>query len=126
MTWILASSLEEILPIAIGLNSTVEIWAALEELLGTTSQSKILQLQMQFQSLKIGNQSISLYLRQAKLYTDELATSKYPIPPQNFNYTIYNNIGDEYSEVVSQLSITRVSRYILDLVNIFTRHEVRL
>lgn len=52
---------------------------SLEIAYGGPSESRIIQLQMQFHNLHKGNSDISVFLRRAKLLVDELATARSPI-----------------------------------------------
>lgn len=92
------------------------------------SESRIIQLQMQFHNLRKGDVDdvTSSYLRRAKLLADELKAVGVSILTRIFNATIFSNLVGEYSEVVTALFVKWSPMEFDELVKVLSSHEIRL
>lgn len=81
------------------------MWAALKRQFASSSQSRLMQLRFQLQSIKKGSLSISDYLDKIKEIADQLAAASKPIPLADLT-TLYTlgGLGAEYEPFV--MSVT--------------------
>lgn len=125
-SWILSSLSEEVTTYTIGLKTSVEIWAALRTAFGTLNQSRIVQLNMQLQLLKKNDLSVTEYLRQIKMISDELQASGKGLDQATINAFVFNNLGEDYSEIVAALTVSKEPLSSSELTNALVGHEIRL
>lgn len=82
----------------------MEIWETLRETFGAPTQSRLLQLQMQVFNLRKGDQKMMTYLWQVHLFVDEFPAAGTILERSTINAIIFNNVGNEFSEVIVALS----------------------
>lgn len=72
MSLLISLFFEETLPIMVGFTTSKQIWDTIETALSPPSNTRILNIHMQFQNLKHGDLTITQFLQKAKLLSDEL------------------------------------------------------
>ena len=57
----------------VGLSTSQEVWDKLEERFTCTAQANVLNLKLELQSIKKGNETVSSYLQRIKTVRDKLS-----------------------------------------------------
>ncbi|CAA0817448.1 Unknown protein, partial [Striga hermonthica] len=99
-SWILSSLSESILILTVGLESSKQIWLALENNFATQSQAKIMQYKILLQSLKKTGIAMKEYLSKMKSYCDVLASAGHTIPEKDQILHVLSGLPSEYDAVV--------------------------
>ena len=97
LCWINAILSPNVLAHVVGLKSARNVWLALERRFASLSQSHIIQLKTQLQTLKKGSQSIADYFQKVKYIADSLTTSSSPIDDDDLIIYILNGLPSEYA-----------------------------
>ena len=84
----------------VGLNTTSEIWSALETLFAAASKARIMQLRLQIQTSKKGGSSMMEYLLKVKSIADNLAAIGEPVSEQDQILYLLGGLGAEYISFV--------------------------
>ncbi|CAA0810732.1 Unknown protein, partial [Striga hermonthica] len=74
-SWLLSSLSESILTTTVGLNSAKEIWDCLKKSFASHSLAKQMQLKLELQTMKKGNQKIREFFNKIKGTCDMLAAA---------------------------------------------------
>uniref|UniRef100_A0A2N9IRZ8 Integrase catalytic domain-containing protein n=1 Tax=Fagus sylvatica TaxID=28930 RepID=A0A2N9IRZ8_FAGSY len=62
-----------VLSMVVGLSTSLEVWNTLEERFTSTARANVLNLKMELQSVRKGNESITTYLQRVKTVSDKLS-----------------------------------------------------
>ncbi|GKV51884.1 hypothetical protein SLEP1_g58503 [Rubroshorea leprosula] len=122
--WINGTLSEEVLGLAVGLETSAEIWNALEEAFAHSSQEQEFQLNQSMTTMRKGNDSIHEYIRKFKTTCDELAAIGKPIPDKNKVFWLLQGLGKEYENFVTTMLKPPVPSY-HELVPLLKSHEAR-
>lgn len=126
-SWILSSLSLECITNTIGLSTSVVVWEALRNAYGAPTEAHLVQLHIQLQRFRKNDLPVAVYLQRVKLIADELAAARRPLDPGAFNASIFNNLGLDFSEVVSTLAVRGGGLVSFsELTNIIISHEMRL
>lgn len=126
LSWICSSLTEEVMPYVTGLESAFDAWNSLSEAFGTSNSAKRVQLHIALQNLSLGDKTISLFLREAKVIADELAAAGTPISTDEFNATIFRLLPSDYHPVIATLSASKTKVPFSDLSAQLMSHEILL
>ncbi|GKV11134.1 hypothetical protein SLEP1_g22416 [Rubroshorea leprosula] len=122
--WINGTLSEEVLGLAVGLETSAEIWNALEEAFAHSSQEQEFQLNQSMTTMRKGNDSIHKYIRKFKTTCDELAAIGKPVPDKNKVFWLLQGLGKEYENFVTTMLKPPVPSY-HELVPLLKSHEAR-
>ncbi|KAA8524517.1 hypothetical protein F0562_010940 [Nyssa sinensis] len=101
---LISSLFESIIAEVMGCRSVRDIWLSLEKTYASTSQTRVVQTQLQLASLKKGSDFISVYYRRAKSLIDTLATAGRPLPSSEFVPYLLAGLGPDYDPLVSSVT----------------------
>ena len=94
--WLTATLLEEVLGIAVGLNTAFEVWNALVHAFARVSSDRSLALKQWLTSITRGTDTLAVYLRRFKAMCDDLAAIGKPVPDHKKSWWLLNGLGKEY------------------------------
>ncbi|KAL5722651.1 hypothetical protein ACHQM5_006144 [Ranunculus cassubicifolius] len=102
--WLLSSLSETVLAQVVGLNTSRDVWVALERHYSSKSKSRILHLRRELHNLKKGSKTMQQYFLQAKQIADNLAASGNKLSDVDLQYTILTGLDSSYDSVVTSLT----------------------
>lgn len=105
-SWILSSLSDSLLVIMVGLESSREMWEALELNFASHSKARLMQYKLQLQTLKKGSMPMREYLNKNKACCDTLAAAGQKISEEDQVLHILSGLGSEYDAVM----VTMTSR----------------
>ncbi|GAB2267038.1 hypothetical protein Dimus_037931 [Dionaea muscipula] len=103
-SWFFATSSPSVLGQSCGHTTSRAMWTALERQFASPSQSRIMQLRFQLQTLKKGCISVSEYFDQAKELADQLSATGHPVPNHDLMLYLLGGLGTEFEPFV--MSVT--------------------
>ena len=86
-----------VLAMVVGLNSVKEVWNTLEQRFTSAAQANVLNLKMELQSVKKGNDSINAYMQRVKTTRDKLSTVGVQIDDEEMLHMILKGLPKENS-----------------------------
>ncbi|GLT87989.1 hypothetical protein SLE2022_060360 [Rubroshorea leprosula] len=87
--WISSTLSKEVLGIAVGLETSSEVWKALEDHFVQSSQEREFHLMQEISSIQKGDDTLNEYIRRFKALCDELSTNGKIIPDKRHEcYTV--------------------------------------
>ncbi|KAJ0105533.1 hypothetical protein Patl1_18983 [Pistacia atlantica] len=98
--WILASLSEKLVSITYGLETSKQIWTALQTRFSSQSRSRISHLKRQLQTLTQGNNSCSEYHENAKSLADQLTAAGKPIDDQDLISFLLGGLQSSYTPFI--------------------------
>lgn len=104
--WILSSLTEPVLAQVVGLETSYDVWNALQRHFASSSRSRIMQLRRELQLLKKGNKTMSEYFLCAKQLSDNLAACGHAITTSDLQQYILNGLDSAYDAIVTNLTAT--------------------
>ncbi|CAA0834855.1 Unknown protein, partial [Striga hermonthica] len=117
---------ESILISVIGLNSSNEIWKALEASFSTRSKARTMHYRIQLQNLKKGNLNIKEYVNKIKVCCDTLAAGGHVITEQDQIMHILIGVSSEYDAVVVSVNARVETLTLVDVMALLLTYESRL
>ncbi|XP_010264417.1 PREDICTED: uncharacterized protein LOC104602429 [Nelumbo nucifera] len=123
--WIISSLTESMVMEVIGLTTTTEVWQALSATYFTNSRSRALHLKQQLQSINKGSESITEYVKKAKVIFDSLAAISEQVGKENLILCILSGLGTEYESIVIMIT-NRIDFDLLtinDILGLLLNHE---
>lgn len=124
--WLLSSLTEPVLAQIIGLETSADVWNALQRHFASSSRSRIMQLRRELQLLKKGNKSMSEYFLLAKQLSDNLAACGHAISLADLQQYILNGMDSAYDAIVTTLTATNVDITLEDFQAHLLSFEMRL
>ncbi|CAA0815262.1 Unknown protein, partial [Striga hermonthica] len=109
-SWILSSLTEGMLVLTVGLNSSKDIWLALENNFSAQSQAKVMQYKILMQSLKKNGMTMGEYISKMKSFCDILASAGHKISETDQVLHILSGLGNEYDSVMVNVT-SRIEPY---------------
>ncbi|KAL6347058.1 hypothetical protein AAG906_012309 [Vitis piasezkii] len=101
--WILASLSEKLVSTIYGLETSKQVWTALQTRFSSQSRSRISHLKRQLQTLTQGTKSCSEYLESAKTLADQLAAGK-PVDDQDLISFLLGGLQSSYTPFVTSFN----------------------
>ena len=98
--WILASLSEKLVSTIYGLETSKQVWTALQTRFSSQSRSRISHLKRQLQTLTQGTKYCSEYLESAKTLADQLAAAGKPIDDQDLISFLLGGLQSSYTPFV--------------------------
>ena len=81
-----------------------EAWTTLHKIFSTTSRARIMQLRLEFQTIKKGGDAMMEYILHMKTLTDKLTVVGEPISDWDQNLEILGGLSPEYNSIVASLT----------------------
>ncbi|XP_043721264.1 uncharacterized protein LOC122668798 [Telopea speciosissima] len=102
MSIIISSLSDDAMPLAVGRDTSKEIWDALHAAFSSTSTTRILSLNVALQNLvQKPKETITQFLHRAKALSDELSAAGKPLPTEDSNIHIFRALCPKFESVVS-------------------------
>lgn len=103
MSVILSSLSTEVLHLVVDCQTSHVFWTTLETALASPLNSLIMQLHGSFQDLRQNDNIVNVYLQQAKMLFDELATASRPLSLKDFNLYVFHGLRGEFRDLVKNI-----------------------
>ena len=87
-----------------GYESSHEAWIALQRIFYASSKARIMQLRLEFQTIKKGGDTMMEYILKVKTITDNLAAIGEPVKERDQILQILGGLGPEYNSIVASLT----------------------
>ncbi|KAJ9682724.1 hypothetical protein PVL29_018620 [Vitis rotundifolia] len=110
----------------IGLDTTSEIWTALEKIFSAASKARIMQLRFQLQTTKKGGLSMMEYLLKIKSIVDNLLAIGENITEQHRILYLLAGLGAEYNLFVISVTSGHEPLSLEEIHSMLLTHENRL
>ena len=120
LSWIYSSVIPEIMGQRIGYQTSHEAWFALEKIFSASSKARVMQLQLEFQTMKKGSLSMMDYILKLKNLADNLAAIGEPVHNRYHILQLLGGLGVEYNSIVASLIVRE------DEVSLHTAHRILL
>ena len=92
LSWIYFSLIPEIMGQRIGYQTSHEAWFALEKIFSASSKARVMQLQLEFQTMKKGSLSMVDYILKLKNLADNLAAIGEPVSRKDRLIYMFNGL----------------------------------
>ena len=102
--WILASLSEKLVSTIYGLETSKQVWNALQTRFSSQSRSRIAHLKRQLQMLTQGSKTCSEYLDNAKNLADQLAAAGKPVDDQDLISFLLGGLQTSYTPFVTSFN----------------------
>uniref|UniRef100_A0A2N9GFV9 CCHC-type domain-containing protein n=1 Tax=Fagus sylvatica TaxID=28930 RepID=A0A2N9GFV9_FAGSY len=103
LTLIYSTLSPPVLSMVVGLNSALEVWNTLEQRFTSTARANVLNLKLELQSVKKGNDSINAYMQRVKTARDKLSAVGVQIDDEEMLHMILKGLPKEYSSFNSAI-----------------------
>ena len=120
LSWIYSSLIPEIMGQRIGYQTSHEAWFSLEKIFSASSKARVMQLQLEFQTMKKGSLSMMDYILKLKNLADSLAAIGEPVHNRYHILKLLGGLGVEYNSIVASLIVRE------DEVSLHTAHRILL
>ena len=120
LSWIYSSLIPEIMGQRIGYQTSHEAWFSLEKIFSASSKARVMQLQLEFQTMKKGSLSMMDYILKLKNLADSLAAIGEPVHNRYHILKLLGGLGVEYNSIVASLIVRE------DEVSLHTTHSILL
>ena len=87
----------------VGLSTSQEVWNKLEERFTCTARANVLNLKLELQSIKKGNESVNSYLERIKTVRDKLSTVWVQSDHEELLHVILKGLPKEYAPFASAI-----------------------
>uniref|UniRef100_A0A2N9H552 Retrotransposon Copia-like N-terminal domain-containing protein n=1 Tax=Fagus sylvatica TaxID=28930 RepID=A0A2N9H552_FAGSY len=92
-----------VLAMVVGLSTSQEVWDKLEERFTCTARANVLNLKLELQSIKKGNESVSSYLQRIKTVRDKLSAVGVHSDHEELLHVILKGLPKEYAPFASAI-----------------------
>ncbi|OVA12015.1 hypothetical protein BVC80_1483g3 [Macleaya cordata] len=103
-----------------------DVWLRLERSFASSSQARVMQLQLQLSRTKKGSSSIMEYLTTITSIADRLAAVSKPVPDSDLVLYALGGLGPEYGSFVTSITTRLDPISFDDLHGYLLSHEIRL
>ena len=103
LSYLLNSMSREVLAQVVMLESSAEVWTAIEGMYSARSSARVTNLRMQLSSCKKGEMSAAAYFAKMKAYGDELAVAGRPVQEDEMVSFILAGLDYDYNSLVSSV-----------------------
>ncbi|XP_019167805.1 PREDICTED: uncharacterized protein LOC109163511 [Ipomoea nil] len=104
---LLVSSLaDEVMYLAVGRNTSREVWLSVTAALGSSTSARCLNLIAQFQSLRQGDSTPAEYLGRAQLIVEDLALAGRPMSLDEQSLYVFRGLRPEFRAMAALLAVT--------------------
>ena len=88
----------------LGYESSHEAWIALQRIFSTSSKAQVMQLRLEFQTIKKGGDTMTKYILKVKTKTNNLATIEELRKQRDQILQILGGLGPGYNSIVASLT----------------------
>ncbi|GAB2213082.1 hypothetical protein Droror1_Dr00021100 [Drosera rotundifolia] len=121
---LIASLLEEVLPLVVGKKTSKDIWNTLATACSASSETQLMSLHMALQDLKQKeDEPVNLFLQCAKTIFAELQAAGDVVRPSTFNMHIYRGLKPKFQSIISSRLTRPTTVEYDDLHVILISHE---
>uniref|UniRef100_A0A2N9EUK7 Integrase catalytic domain-containing protein n=1 Tax=Fagus sylvatica TaxID=28930 RepID=A0A2N9EUK7_FAGSY len=92
-----------VLAMVVGLSTSQEVWDKLEERFTCTARANVLNLKLELQSIKKGNESMNSYLQRIKTVRDKLSAVGVHSDPEELLHVILKGLPKEFAPFASAI-----------------------
>jgi hypothetical protein len=92
-----------VLAMDVGLSTSQEVWEKLEERFTCTARANVLNLKLELQSIKKGNESMNSYLQRIKTVRDKLSAVGVHSDPEELLHVILKGLPKEFAPFASAI-----------------------
>uniref|UniRef100_A0A2N9J051 Receptor ligand binding region domain-containing protein n=1 Tax=Fagus sylvatica TaxID=28930 RepID=A0A2N9J051_FAGSY len=92
-----------VLAMVVGLSTSQEVWDRLEERFTCTARANVLNLKLELQSIKKGNESMNSYLQRIKTVRDKLSAVGVHSDPEELLHVILKGLPKEFAPFASAI-----------------------
>lgn len=115
-----------ILPYVISLESTVQIWTALETRFQATNRSKVIQLKNALHNVSLKNQSMTDYLSEIKSIVDQIAAAGLSIDAEDVIHYFLNGLPQPYQSFKSSIRTSLLPLSLDQIYPLLLSEEINL
>uniref|UniRef100_A0A2N9GHZ2 Integrase catalytic domain-containing protein n=1 Tax=Fagus sylvatica TaxID=28930 RepID=A0A2N9GHZ2_FAGSY len=103
LTLLYSTLTSPVLAMVIGLSTSQEVWNTLEERFTSTARANVLNLKLELQSIRKGNESMNSYLQRIKTTRDRLSAVGVLIDNEELLHIILKGLPKEYAPFASAI-----------------------
>jgi hypothetical protein len=92
-----------VIAMVVGLSTSLEVWNTLEERFTSTARANVLNLKMELQSIRKGNETITTYLQRVKTVSDKLSAVGVHTDHEELLHVILKGLPKEYAPFASAI-----------------------
>ena len=126
MSWIYASSTEELTTEIVSYNTVVEIWEALAQIYSSATLAQLTNLRTELQSLKKEGMSDAAYINKLKSLWNSLAAIGEPVSIYDHLICMFNGLDQEYNAFVTSINNRPDRPSVEEVHSLFLVYESRL
>ncbi|KAI0502404.1 hypothetical protein KFK09_017353 [Dendrobium nobile] len=115
-----------VLPYVLNLDSTAEIWNALETRFQSSNRSKVLQLKNELNSISMKNQSMIQYLTAIKTLVDQIAAAGSTIESEDIIMYILNGLPQQYQAFKTTIRTMQSSLSLDNFYSLLISEEIHI
>jgi hypothetical protein len=115
-----------VLPYAVGIKTSREVWLTLERMFASESQARIVQIRYQLTSLKKGALTITDYYQKARILAQTLATIDKPLKDSELVLYVLNGLPMEFDSLVTSVTTRTDPISMNDLYGHLLTYEQRI
>ncbi|XP_019153849.1 PREDICTED: uncharacterized protein LOC109150394 [Ipomoea nil] len=106
LSLLISSLSDEVMYLAVGRNTSQEVWQSIGAALGSSTRARCLNLLGQFQSIRQGNSSTAEFLGKAQLLVESLALAGRPLSLDEQNMYVFRGLRPEFRALAASLTVT--------------------
>ncbi|PKU66732.1 Retrovirus-related Pol polyprotein from transposon TNT 1-94 [Dendrobium catenatum] len=115
-----------VLPYVLNLDSTAEIWNALETRFQSSNRSKVLQLKNELNSISMKNQTMIQYLTAIKTLVDQIAAAGSTIESEDIIMYILNGLPQQYQAFKTTIRTMQSSLSLDNFYSLLISEEIHV
>ncbi|PKU70861.1 Retrovirus-related Pol polyprotein from transposon TNT 1-94 [Dendrobium catenatum] len=115
-----------VLPYVLNLDSTADIWKALETRFQSSNRSKVLQLKNELNSISMKNQTMIQYLTAIKILVDQIAAAGSTIESEDIIMYILNGLPPQYQAFKTIIRTMQSSLSLDNFYSILISEEIHV
>jgi hypothetical protein len=92
-----------VIAMVVGLSASLEVWNTLEERFTSTARANVLNLKMELQSIRKGNETITTYLQRVKTVRDKFLAVGVHTDHEELLHVILKGLPKEYAPFASAI-----------------------
>ncbi|PKU64269.1 Retrovirus-related Pol polyprotein from transposon TNT 1-94 [Dendrobium catenatum] len=115
-----------ILPYVISLDSTAEVWSALETRFQATNRSKVIQLRNALHNVSLKTNSMMVYLSEIKAIVDQISAAGASVDPEDIIHHILNGLPQIYQSFKTSIRTSTSSLTLDQIYPLLLSEEINL
>ena len=104
LSWLYSTLTLDIMSQIVGYQTSHEAWIALQQIFSSSSKARIMQLILEFQTIKKGGESMMEYILKMKTVSDYLATVGEPVKEIDQILQLLRGLRSEDNAIVASLT----------------------